>query len=178
MTLWLPFQNTYLHNPRTVVEQTILRYAHFLQRFVTTKRTHQDINLNMVVRRPGKVCGDCADLSVVLVLLTPNACSYNIMYWIWGLRTNPGILFHMITHGPNHKTNKAKSIYHNNCQKQNTDMNTEGELTGVVASTETSRGPGSTTRAYGFPSGPRTGHPPTPSTPWTSGVGNSPFYKL
>ena len=63
----------------------------------------------------------------------------------------------MITHGPNHKTNKAKSIYHNNCQKQNTDMNTEGELTGVVASAETSRGPGSTTRAYGFPSGPRTG---------------------
>jgi hypothetical protein len=107
MTLWLPFQNTYLHNPRTVVEQTILRYAHFLQRFVTTKRTHQDINLNMVVRRPGKVCGDCADLSVVLVLLTPNACSYNIMYWIWGLRTSPGILFHMITHGPNNKTNKA-----------------------------------------------------------------------
>ena len=27
----------------------------------------------MVVRRPGKVCGDCADLSMVLVLLTPNA---------------------------------------------------------------------------------------------------------
>jgi hypothetical protein len=108
MTLWLPFQNTYLHNPRTVVEQTILRYAHFLQRFVKTKRTHQDINLNMVVRRPGKVCGDCADLSVVLVLLTPNAFNYNIMYWIWGLRTNPGILFHIITHGPNHKTNKSK----------------------------------------------------------------------
>jgi hypothetical protein len=165
MTLWLPFQNTYLHNPRTVVEQTILRYAHFLQRFVKTKRTHQDINLNMVVRRPGKVCGDCADLSVVLVLLTPNAFNYNIMYWIWGLRTNPGILFHIITHGPNHKTNKSKIYLSQQLSKQKTDMNTEGELTGVVASTETSRGPGSTTRAYGFPSGPRTGHPPTPSNP-------------
>jgi hypothetical protein len=84
MTLWLPFQNTYLHNPRTVVEQTILRYAHFLQRFVKTKRTHQDINLNMVVRRPGKVCRDCVDLSVVLVLLTPNA--YQLLHNVLDLR--------------------------------------------------------------------------------------------
>ena len=75
--------------------------------------------------------------------------------------------------------NKQSKIYlSQQLPNQKTDMNTEGELKGVVASTETSRGPGSTTRAYGFPSGPRTGHPPTPSTPWTSGVGNSPFYKL
>ena len=73
----------------------------------------------MVVRRPGKVCGDCADLSVVLVLLTPNAFSYNIMYWIWGLRTNPGILFYMISARPKPQTNKAKSIYYNNRQTKN-----------------------------------------------------------